>query len=175
MNVRSWTMINAEKFKKELRNVNRDTVMFERWGIDKRTNAFIPCGCIYCKNCVMNDIRKEENERKNYVGCNHARMKWLLSEYKEPIVLTELEYKILKFIADNTKHMYIARDKQGTLYLYDFEPRKSNVNEWWIGKGATPLTPFNKLFRFVIWENENACSIKGILKHCEVENCMVVR
>lgn len=126
MNARWLTMINAEKYKKELRNVNRDTVMFERWGSDKRTKAFTPCGCIYCKNCVMHDLKNEEDERKNYVGCNHARMKWLLSEYVEPIMLTELEYRMLKFIADNTRHVYIARDKRGGLFLYDTEPKKIN-------------------------------------------------
>lgn len=166
-------MINAEKFKKELRNINRDTVMFERWGFDKKTNKFTPCGCIYCRNCVMHDI--EKNERKNYVGCNHARMKWLLSEYVEPIILTELEYNILKFLKDETKHLYIARDKKGSLYLYDFEPRKSDIDNWWIGKGTTPLEPFNKLFKFIKWEDEEAYAIGDILKHCEVEGCMVVR
>lgn len=168
-------MINAEKYKKELRNVNRDTTMFERWGFDKKTNKFRPCGCIYCKGCAMYDLKDEEDERKNYVGCNHARMRWLLSEYEEPITLTELEYKILKFLADNTKHMYIARDKKGTLYLYDVEPRKNKIDAWWIGKGATLLNAFDKLFRFVKWEDEEAYPIKEILKHCRVvgENIVV--
>ena len=167
-------MINAEKFKKELRNINRDTTMFERWGIDKRTNKFHPCGCIYCKDCVMHDLRDEEDQ-KNYVGCNHARMAWLLSEYEEPIMLTELEYNILKYIADNTRHIYIARDKRGSLYLYDNEPKKSETNEWWVGRGTTPITPFNKLFRFIMWEDEKAYTINYILKHCIVDGCMVVR
>lgn len=173
MNVRLWTMINAERFKDELRTLN-STKEFERWGFDRIANKFCTCGGLACKNCVMHAIESDE-DRKIYVGCGHARTKWMLSEYKEAIVLTELEYKILKFLADNTKHMYIARDKKGTLYLYDFEPRKSKVDEWWIGKGATPFTPFNKLFRFVMWENEELYSIKEILKHCEVKDCIVVR
>lgn len=166
-------MINAEKYKKELRNINNDTLTFERWGFDKRAKTFTPCSCIYCKNCVIHD--KEENERKNYVGCNHARMKWLLSEYEEPIILTELEYNILKFIADNTRHMYIARDKKGSLYLYDEEPNKSKREEFWVGKNATQLIPFNKLFKFIKWEDEESYTVNYIIKHCIVEGCMVVR
>lgn len=166
-------MINAEKYKDLLKKSNRDTTMFERWGVDKRTNAIEPCGCLFCKNCVMHSI--EVNESRNYSGCNHARMTWLLSEYVEPITLTELEYNILKFLADDTKHMYIARDKKGSLYLYDMEPRKSENEDWWIGKGNTVFTPFNKLFGFIKWEDEKPYSIKEILKHCEVKNCMIVR
>ena len=111
-------MINAEKYKEQFRKANRDTVMFENWGFDNITKTFRQCGSMFCKNCVMNDI--EKNERKNYVSCNHARMTWLLSEYVEPILLTELEYNILKFIKDNTKISYIARDKDGTLFFIRF-------------------------------------------------------
>lgn len=168
-------MINAEKFKKELRNLNRDTVMFERWGFDKRTNTVHPCGCIYCKNCAMYDMKDEEDERKNYVGCNRARVSWLLSEYEEPIMLTEFEYKILKFLADNTNLLYIARDKKGTLCLYEQEPSKSDTEPWWVGKGTTLLSAFDKLFKFVKWEDEEAYPINEILKHCKVDGCMVVR
>lgn len=167
MNVRWLAMINAEKFKKELRNINMDTTMFERWGFDTTTDKFRPCGCIVCKDCVMYDL-KDEQEQKNYVGCNHARMRWLLSEYVEPITLTEFEYNILKYIADNTRHMYIARDKQGSLYLYDAEPNKGEREEFWVGRNATQLIPFNKLFRFIMWEDEEAYTVKGILKHCRV-------
>ena len=159
-------MINAEKYKEQLRKANIDTVMFENWGFDNITKTFRQCGCMFCKKCVMNDI--EKNERKNYVGCNHARMTWLLSEYVEPILLNELEYNIIKFIKDNTKISYIARDKDGTLFLYDSEPHKSKANDWWLGKGSTPFTPFNKMFSFIKWEDEEPYSISDILKNCRV-------
>lgn len=159
-------MINAEKYKEELRTLNSNKD-FERWGVDKKTNKFYPCCGLACKNCVIHAI-EDEHERKNYVGCNHARMKWMLSEYVEPIILMELEYKILKFLADNTKYMYIARDRNGSLQLYGEEPTKSKTNEWWIGKGAMPIEPFNKLFMFIMWEDEKPYSINYILKRCEV-------
>lgn len=160
-------MINAEKYKKDLRAVNRNTAYYERWGVNKKTNSFVPCGCLFCKDCVMYDL-KDNKDEKNYVGCNHARITWMLSEYVEPIKLTETEYTILKFLADNTKHMYIARDRKGSLYLYDIEPRKSDTEDWWIGHGATQFIPFNKLFKFITWEDGKAYSIKEILKHCHV-------
>ena len=160
-------MINAEKYKKQLRNVNRDTAMFDRWGFNKREKTFTPCGCIFCKECAMNELKDKQGE-KDYVGCNHARMTWLLSEYKEPINLTELEYKILKFIADNTSNMYISRTKTGNIFLHRGKPKKDKVNEMWIGEYPTSLIPFNKLFRFIMWEDEKPYSINDILKHSRV-------
>ena len=98
-----------------------------------------------------------------------STFKWLFEEYKEPpIKLTELEYNILKFIKDNTKSSYIARDKEGILFLYDYEPYKSKGNDWWVGKGSTPFTPFNKIFRFIMWEDEKPYAINDILNHCRV-------
>lgn len=160
-------MINAEKYKKQLRSVNRDTAMFERWGFNKRKKTFTPCGCIFCKECAMNEL-KEKQEEKDYVGCNHARITWLLSEYVEPIILTELEYNILKFIADNTSNIYITRTKTGNIFLHGGKPKKDKVNELWIGEHPTSLIPFNKLFKFIVWEDEDPRAIKDILKNCEV-------
>lgn len=156
-------MTNAERYKDLLRKLYNSK---ERWAIEKDTNKFAPCSEMGCSNCVLYDLSEEDHNY--YIGCSHARTKWMLSEYEEPITLTELEYKILKFLADNTKHMYIARDKKGTLYLYDVEPRKNKIDAWWIGKGATLLNAFDKLFRFVKWEDEEAYPIKEILKHCRV-------
>lgn len=161
-------MINAEKYKKQLRNVNRDTAMFERWGFNKRKKTFTPCGCIFCKECAMNEL-KEKQEEKDYVGCNHARITWLLSEYVEPIIITELEYKILKFIADNTKYMYIARDKNGCLNAYTSEPKKlEDFKIWRSYSKFVSLDLFKNLFTFIKWENEEPYTVKDILKNCRV-------
>lgn len=159
-------MINADKYKEELRTLNSNKD-FERWGVDKKTNKFCPCCGLACKNCVMHAI-EDEHERKNYVGCNHARMKWMLSEYVEPIILMELEYKILKFLADNTNNMYISRTKTGNIFLHRGNPKKDKENGLWIGEYPTSLIPFNKLFKFITWEDEEPYSINDILKNCRV-------
>ena len=156
-------MTNAERYKDLLRKLYNSK---ERWAIEKDTNKFAPCGEMGCSNCVLYDLSEEDHNY--YIGCSHARTKWMLAEYEEPITLTELEYKILKFIADNTNNIYIARDMKGSLFLYEQEPKKDIDANFWIGRGVTPLTAFDKLFRFVTWEDKEPYSIKEILKHCRV-------
>lgn len=86
----------------------------------------------------------------------------------EPIRMSKLEYDILEYLADNTKHMYICRDESGKLFLYDFEPTKDKYENWWVGKGVEPFIPFNKLFQFIKWEDEKPRSVKEILNKCIV-------
>lgn len=87
---------------------------------------------------------------------------------EEPIRMSKLEYSILKYLADNTRHLYICRDKNGTLFLYDFEPHKDECNGWWVGKGVEPIRPFDKLFQFIKWEDKKPRAVKEILKNGRV-------
>jgi hypothetical protein len=81
-----------------------------------------------------------------------------------------LEYDILKYLSDNTVHMYITRDGNGNIFLYDVEPEKSNSAPWWTGRGMCHMNMFNKLFQFVQFEDEEPRAIKDILESCEVVN-----
>lgn len=97
-------------------------------------------------------------------------MRWLLSEYKQKIILSKLEYGILKFIQENLG--YIARDEDGNLFAFCLKPEK-NVDFWDcdIKKNATyahDLTVFNKLFDFIKWEDEEPTLIEEVLENCEV-------
>lgn len=148
-------MLNAEKYKKEILEITEKGYYF---AVSKdRQNIVGRCDGIECKNCIFDD---------DECAYNLSRMKWLLSEYKEPIKLTRLEYDILKYLSDNTTCTYITRDRTGWIYLYDEKPEKS-VN-WWEGKGVNGFVMFNKLFQFVQWEDEEPTSIKQVLRNCEV-------
>ena len=69
--------------------------------------------------------------------CSNVKVKWLLAEYKgPPVKVSKLEYDILKYLSDNTKYMYIVRDGNGNIFLYDEEPQKSESAPWWTGGGA---------------------------------------
>lgn len=153
-------MINAEKYRKELLKVinenEQDFIAF-----DDRDNSIKNCTTMVCKNCKF-------SRTKAKVLCTQTKLKWLLSEYKEPIKLTRLEYEILKYISDNTRHMYIARGESGNLFIFDVEPEKNNVNAQWIGRGMKGMLVFNKLFQFVKWEDEQPTPIKEVLENCEV-------
>lgn len=153
-------MINAEKYKKELLDITEGGYYF---AVSKdRQNTAISCAGFKCANCIFDE--------GNDCGCNFPRMKWLLSEYKEPIKLTRLEYDILKYLSDNTKHMYIVRNKDGKLCIFDFEPVKNKVNDWWSGRYMYGMVMFNKLFQFVQWEDSTPTLIKDVLENCEVVN-----
>ena len=149
-------MINAEKYKDELKSLNdKDKLWCSAF--DKRNMIFDSCLNVKCENCAFNCGE----------GCNNGRYNWLLSEYKKPIILIELEYKILKYLADNTKYMYIARDKSGFLGVYHNKPDK--LNDAWGCYGTTCcLNVFTKLCQFVKFEDKEPYSINDILKNCRV-------
>ena len=155
-------MLNAEKWKKEILDITEGGYYF---AVSKdRQNIARSCDGLKCKNCIFDE------EDDHDCGCNFSRMKWMLSEYKEPIKLTRLEYDILKYLSDNTKHMYIVRNKDGKLCIFDFEPVKNKVNDWWSGRYMYGMVMFNKLFQFVQWEDSTPTLIKDVLENCEVVN-----
>lgn len=153
-------MINGEKYKNELLKVinenEQDFIAF-----DVRDNSIKNCTTMVCKNCKF-------SRTKAKVLCTQTKLKWLLSEYKQPIKLSRFEYDILKYLSDNTRHMYIARDGNGEIYLYDAEPQKSKNRDWWEGRGVHGMGMFNKLFQFVQWEDSTPTSIEDVLGNCEV-------
>lgn len=155
-------MLNAEKWKKEILDITEGGYYF---AVSKdRQNIARSCDGLKCKNCIFDE------EDDHDCGCNFSRMKWMLSEYKEHIKLTRLEYDILKYLSDNTKHMYIVRNKDGKLCIFDFEPVKNKVNDWWSGRYMYGMVMFNKLFQFVQWEDSTPTLIKDVLENCEVVN-----
>lgn len=148
-------MLNAERFKKEI--LEKSNVVFD-FSISKDRHTIEKCLGV-CKDCFF-------HEAGNH--CSNIKVKWLLSECKEPIKLSKLEYDILKYLSDNTIHMYIVRDGNGNIFLYDEEPQKSESAPWWTGRGMYHMKMFNKLFQFVQWEDSEPTSINNVLNNCEV-------
>lgn len=148
-------MINAEKYKDEIieeyQNLLKKTVID---GDGNRMNKAIKT--IAYKHCG-----------KQLCGAS-STFKWLCEEYKEPVKLSKLEYDILKYLSDNTVHMYIVRDGNGNICLYDAEPKKSGNGDWWVGRGVHGMVMFDKLFQFIKWEDSIPTPIKDVLKNCEV-------
>lgn len=154
-------MINAEKYKEEILEYY-DKNLCTRFGVDKRTKKIIQCCSQACENCEFS-VFEEKNKR---TPCVESAFKWLLSEYKEPIKLSKLEYDILKYLSDNTAYLYIARESDSNILAYRFEPTKGTHG--WNSRGYMPLTVFKKLFLFIKWEDEDATSIKDVLENCIV-------
>lgn len=152
-------MLNAERFKEEINKHNNEFGLAD--------NNIVDCGTLGCRNCRFSRLN---NSYGVIIMCSTRKVKWLLSEYKEPIKLTRLEYDILKYLSDNTKYMYIVRDGNGNIFLYDEEPQKSESAPWWTGRGMCHTSLFNKLFQFVQWEDSTPTLIKDVLENCEVIN-----
>ena len=86
-------------------------------------------------------------------------LKKLLWERKDP-KFTEDEKAILKVLLKE-KYKWIARDKNGCLYVYASKPEK--VITIWEGSGL-PMMPFNHLFQFIKWEDDEPYSIEELLE-----------
>lgn len=149
-------MLNAERFKEEINKHNNE------FGL---TDSIADCKTLECRNCRFSRLNNSDDE---IIFCNTRKVKWLLSEYKEPIKLSKLEYDILKYISENTKYLYITRDRCNGLFLYGMEPSKGDG--YWNGKSYAGMSAFNKLFQFVQWGDSEPTSIEDVLNNCEVVN-----
>lgn len=150
-------MLNAEKFRKEI--LENSNVVFD-FSMSKDKHTIKKCLGV-CKDCFFHDAGDH---------CSNIKVKWLLSEYKEPIKLSRLEHELLKFI-DNEGYKYIARDNcGGVLFRYPKKPTKNIYGEWGKGGICSDLRMFNDLFQFVKQEDEEPIAIKDILENCEVVN-----
>ena len=148
-------MLNAERFKEEINKHNNE------FGL---ADNIVDCGTLGCRNCRFSRLNNSDGV---IIMCSTRKVKWLLSEYKEPVKLTRFEYDILKYLSDNTIHMYIVRDGNGNIFLYDEEPQKSESSPWWTGRGMYHMKMFNKLFQFVQWEDSTPTLIKDVLENAE--------
>lgn len=153
-------MLNAERYRDEILALTSKDNTFAV--SINAPNVVRDCVGLKCENCIF--------DYGDDCTCNFPRMKWMLSEYKEPIKVSKLEYELLKFFK-NEGYKYIARDKVGeTLYRYPEKPTKNIYDEWGKGGICTDLRMFNDLFQFVQWEDSIPTSIKDVLDNCEVAN-----
>lgn len=150
-------MINAEKYKDRILEVASNNKVF---GLDTKTNKIDNCSSIKCRDCLFYTFGTISEHDVN-------RIKWLLSEYKEPIKLSKLEYDILKWIKENTQFEYIVRNEIGHLFASSEKPTKQQY-VWTYRERNHELSIFDKLFKFVKCEDEEPIVIADILNNCEV-------
>lgn len=146
-------MLNAERFKKEI--LENSNAVFD-FSMSKDKHTIKKCLGV-CDDCFFHEAGDH---------CSNIKVKWLLSEYKEPVKLTRSEYSLLRHVY-KLDYKYIARDKNGDISLYLDEPDKDLLTEFWHGK-EYEFTLFNSLFRFVKWEDSTPTSIEDVLGNCEV-------
>ena len=149
-------MINAEKHKNELRTLYKLKKLCI-CALRKDNGAFGNCSDIGCKNCVFDDYDET---------CGYARMKWMLSEYREPVKLSRLEYEFLKRL-EKGGYKYIVRSQSGNLMTHDSTPKKAFCC-WVSENGYKNFSSLNELLHFIKWEDEEPTSIQDVLDNCEV-------
>ena len=147
-------MINAEKYRDEILAVTNKHEYFAL----KADNPTVITRCNdveQCRGCLFDNGT-----------CSFEKMKWLLSEYKEPIKVTRLEHEILKW-AKKEGYKYITRDEDCELCTFQSEPEKLNI-AWDCCDVYIELPLFKKLFQFIQWADEKPTSIQEMLNNCEV-------
>lgn len=151
-------MINGEKYRDKLLKFieKRDAGSFTFSKGEE--GKFWQCGGRRCSECGMS------KERSN---CTVARLKWLLSEYKEPVKLTELEHGILEYLLEKRQYRFVVRERNGIIYVYKSKPKKE-ADSWGSLSLNNELGLFNNLFQFVKWEDSTPTAIKDVLNNCEV-------
>lgn len=109
-------MLNGEKFKKEIERVGYDFSV-------TKNKEFTSCG--KCSNCIFD---------KSLSTCTYAKIKWLLEEYKEPLLrgdginylmtlilpygLNELESVIKINLCDELKYKLCVHLKDCVITVY---------------------------------------------------------
>lgn len=82
-------------------------------------------------------------------------------ERKGKPTLTEAERTILTNV--DKAYQWIARDKNGSLFIYDEEPNKE-YSYWKCDGDNFELAVFEHLFEFIKWEDEEPYLISDLLK-----------
>lgn len=149
-------MLNAEKYKNEI--LEKSNVVFD-FLISKDRHTIEKCLGV-CDNCIFCNIGEH---------CSNVKVKWLLSEYKDPIKLTELEHGILEYLLEKRQYRFIVRERNDCLYIYKSKPKKE-ADSWGSLSLNNELGLFNNLFQFVQWEDSKPISIEDVLGNCEVVN-----
>ena len=142
-------MINYEKYKDQVIEL---IAKGNRIGL--LNDKIVNCDSIHCDHCGFNKIG----------NCYNARRDWLNAEYVEQPKLTQRERKLCEVIETG----WIARDKNGMLFLYDEEPGKGVIT-WSREASASRL---DKIllggFAFIRWQDDEPWTVEDLLK-LEVE------
>ena len=146
-------MTNGEKYKKELRSIERGNFAVNKWNGD-----VAHCDSIQCEECLFRTFP--------YDLCDARRVKWLISEYEDVLRISRLEYEILKYLSKYTNYKYIAKDKDGLCCVFVAEPKRKEY--YWTGEETEEdLSLFKESFLFLNWENEPML-IDDILERAKV-------
>lgn len=121
------------------------------------------------KNDIRNRICSVNTPWRKYIcdgkECSGCVLRFL--DWCEREAITEQEKEFLKMIS--TEFKYIARDEDGSLYLYKEKPRKGA--NMWVGLQCRLISGLNKnALKGIRWEDDEPFCIDDHVKRKEEEN-----
>lgn len=145
-------MKNKEKYAEQIVDIVCADVSF---GVDKCTGSLASCRELHCGKCLLNEM--------NRYACYDSRKEWADSEYVERPVISKRDRAFLDYFKE--EYNYIARNKNGKLFLYRLAPYKEEECLSWIGHNCSCLRlEYNVDFPMIKWEDEKPWSIKDLKK-----------
>lgn len=150
-------MKNKEKYAERVLTFACDESGF---GVCEKTGEMERCTEMHCTECLF--YGKKET-------CHTSRRKWLESEYIEKLVISKRDRAFLEYFTEKRK--YIARDKNGKLFVYETKPRKGEKYWNWIGDCCLSLNRhFNVDFPMIKWSDDSPWLIEDLKKLEVVDN-----
>lgn len=116
-------MLKAKKYKERIKELDYNFALCE--------GELEDCQRADCENCKFS-----ENS-----GCTVKKVKWLLEEYKEPILLTDKEKAYLKNVVEPKKDDVFCirkwrfyegtKQEYATVTIYEKHPTSTSDNSYW--------------------------------------------
>ncbi len=154
-------MTNREFYKEQILDIVCDGDSF---AFNECKNEIMTCRGRHCKYC------KFAREYPLRESCKECLREWCDQEYVEKPKLTENDKKFLDILSSD--YEYIARDKDGKLYIYCGEKPTKNIQlNIWKGKSLSfriYLSVFKITLTMVKWEDKEPWLIED-LRSLEVE------
>ena len=145
-------MKNKEKYAKEIAELTCDGMDI---AVDEATGTPVNCDNIRCPDCMFNGKI-----------CSTALKEWAESEYIEKPAISKRDRVFLEYLGKEYK--YIARDKNGELFIYEKEPRKLDDDARWASNCFTDWfclnCRFSVQFPMIKWEDSKPWSIEDLKK-----------
>lgn len=116
----------------------------------------------YNENLMTVDDYTKFDIIKVYKDHTCKELLWERKEEPKPKPnLTEDEKVILRNLPKK-RYEWISRDENGSIYLYKRKPNKGSYS--WGVWGGVSLFPFDHIFEFIKWEDDEPYSIEELLK-----------
>ena len=129
-------MKNKEKYAKEIIDI---ACSGNSIAVIRESGRVASCGNTYCAECLFNSDKCKERVRE-----------WAESEYIEKTVISKRDRAFLEYIREEYK--FIARDKDGELFIYRTQPRRNEERCNWTSNGCISLSVRHNVdFPMVKW------------------------